>query len=173
MAVSFYDVSIASFLQQLDAVPGVLAKGRQLSETGKIGLDDLYQMRLAPDMLPFWFQIASVCHHSLGAIRGIEAGRFEPPTHKGDTNYDELEAIVESARTQLRQYSRESIESLAEKPLVFKVRDREMPFIARDFVLSFSLPNFYFHATTAYDMLRIKGAQLGKIDYLGKLHIAR
>jgi len=57
--------------------------------------------------------------------------------------------------------------------MVFKVRDREVPFTAESFVLSFSLPNFYFHATTAYDILRTKGVPLGKRDVLGQLRLKR
>ena len=57
--------------------------------------------------------------------------------------------------------------------MVFQLRDRQIPFTAENFVLSFSLPNFYFHATTAYDILRTKGVPLGKRDFLGHLRLKR
>ncbi len=66
-----------------------------------------------------------------------------------------------------RKLSRESVDALQGKDVVFQFGDRKMPFTAENFLLSFSLPNFYFHATTAYDMLRMKGVPIGKRDFMG------
>ena len=65
----------------------------------------------------------------------------------------------------------ETINALAGKTVIFKLGANEMPFTAENFALSFSLPNFYFHATTAYDILRMKGVEIGKMDFLGKMRI--
>jgi hypothetical protein len=166
MALSFYDVSIGSYLQILGAASGYLAKGREHCEKNGIDLKQVVETRLAPDMLPFRFQVVAVAHHSLGAIQGIEAGVFKPPVVP-DVDYGGLEKLIAEARSGLQQYKREAIDALEGKDVLFKLGERGMPFVARDFVLSFSLPNFYFHATTAYDILRMKGAPIGKRDFMG------
>jgi hypothetical protein len=167
MAVSFYDVSVASYLQILGAASGFLAKGREHCQKNGIDLSQVVETRLYPDMLPFRFQIVSVAHHSLGAIQGIEAGIFRPPSGPPDVDYAGLEKLVADARTGLQAYRREAVEALEGRDVQFKLGERTMPFVARDFVLSFSLPNFYFHAATAYDILRMKGVPIGKRDFLG------
>ncbi len=167
MAISFYDVSVASYLQILGAASGFLAKGRAHCEKSGVDLSEVVETRLFPDMLPFRFQIISVAHHSLGAIRAIEAGVFGPPAYTPDSDYAALEKLVAEARSGLQAYEREAIDALEGKDVVFKLGERAMPFVARDFVLSFSLPNFYFHAATAYDILRMKGAPIGKRDFMG------
>jgi hypothetical protein len=167
MPTSFYDFSVANYLQTLGAVSGFLAKGREHCEKNGIELGSVVQTRLVADMLPFAFQVVSVAHHSLGAIRGIEAGVFGPPSPPPDLDYPALEKLVSEARTGLQAYTREAIDALETKDVAFKMGERGMPFVARDFVLSFSLPNFYFHAATAYDILRMKGAPIGKRDFMG------
>ncbi len=167
MAISLYDVSVASYLQILGAVSGFLAKGREHCQKNGIDLKEVVETRLYADMLPFRFQVVSVAHHSLGAIRGIEAGVFGPPSGVPELDYAGLEKLVADSRSGLQGYTREAIDALEGKDVQFKMGERGMPFIARDFVLSFSLPNFYFHAATAYDMLRMKGVPIGKRDFMG------
>jgi hypothetical protein len=167
MTISLYDVSVASYLQILGAASGFLAKGREHCEKSGIALGDVVETRLFEDMLPFRFQIVSIAHHSLGAIRAIEAGVFRPPPPTPDLDYAALEKLVADTRTGLQAYDRETIDALEGKDLEFKLGERGMPFVARDFVLSFSLPNFYFHAATAYDILRTKGVPIGKRDFMG------
>ena len=80
MAITMYDISVLPFRQVLAGVAGFLEKGRNHCIEAGIDLDTVVTSRLAPDMFPFRFQIAAVAHHSLGALRGIEAGVFGPPT---------------------------------------------------------------------------------------------
>jgi len=167
MALSFYDVSVASYLQTLGAVSAFVAKGREHCEKNGIDLGEVVETRLHPDMLPFRFQLVSVAHHSLGAIRGIESGVFGPPGATPELDYAALEKLVADARSTLEDYDRATIDALEEKDVQFKLGERGMPFVARDFVLSFSFPNFYFHATTAYAILRMKGVPIGKRDFMG------
>ena len=86
---------------------------------------------------------------------------------------EELEGLIENALSELKAISPDTVNSYAGKTIVFKIGEREMPFTAEHFVLSFSLPNFYFHCTTCYDLLRKRGVALGKIDYLGQMKISR
>jgi len=173
MSLSLYDVSVGSYLQILNAASGFLAKGREHLEKNGVDLKDMVETKLIADMLPFRFQVVSVAHHSLGAVRALETGIFTPPSYDPSLDYAALEKLVAEARAGIEQYSREAIDSAAEKDVVFKLGERSMPFVGANFILSFSLPNFYFHAATAYDILRSKGVPIGKRDFMGVPRIKR
>ena len=171
MAVSFYDSSVTAYLQILGSVSNILERGAQHAADNGIDLDDLVSFALAEDMLPFSFQIVSVWHHSLGALNGMKAGEFAPPPKLEGLDYARLQGLVAEATEALQAESADEVNALADKQMVFKVSGNEIPFSTTNFLLSFSLPNFYFHATTAYDMLRMQGVPLGKMDYLGALRV--
>jgi hypothetical protein len=122
-------------------------------------------------MLPLRFQIIAVAHHSLGAIEGVKKGVFSPPPQIDPLDYRGLQQRLAGTAEALRRLSRDEVNALAGRDVRFEFRDRKIPFVAEGFLLSFSLPNFYFHATTAYDILRTKGVALGKRDFLGQLRI--
>ena len=168
MTISLYDLSVASYIQTLGAVSNFVSKGKDFLVSRNIDPNEFLETRLYEDMLPFRFQLISVVHHSLGAIRGVEAGLFSPPPTL-DLDYTGLHQHVCDASTALEAYSREAIEELEGKDVLFKSSRFEIPFKAEDFLMSFSLPNFYFHATTAYDLLRLNGMPLGKRYFLGRL----
>lgn len=171
MAIPLYDVSVASFLQVLGGVSGFLDKGASHCQEQGIDLKKIVEMRLYPDMLPFRFQIISVAHHSIGALDGVQSGVFMPPAGVADQDYAALQKIVADAHAALQTLTREAVEAMQGKDVVFKLGERSIPFTAEDFLMSFSLPNLYFHATTAYDMLRMHGVPLSKRDFLGQLRI--
>ena len=120
-------------------------------------------------MLPFRFQIQSVAHHSVGAIEGVKSGIFRPPSNLPNHDYAGLQALIAGARESLEKIAPETINALEGTDVIFEIRNTKLPFTAAGFLLSFSLPNFYFHATTAYDILRSKGVPVGKRDFLGTL----
>jgi hypothetical protein len=167
MAIPLYDVSVASFLQVLGGVAGFLDKGLAHCQANGFDLHQVVETRLHPDMLPFRFQIIAVAHHSLGAMQGASSGLFKPPSGKMDQDYAGLQKLVADAREGLKALSRESVDALQGKDVTFQMGDFKMPFTAEGFLMSFSLPNLHFHATTAYDILRMKGVPLGKRDYMG------
>ena len=102
MAISLYDVSVKNFLQTLGAVSGYLDKGlKWANENGHDGAE-IVETRLHGDMLPFRFQIVSVCHHSRGAIAGAKAGVFSPPG-PSDATYAGLQALVAEALAELKR----------------------------------------------------------------------
>jgi hypothetical protein len=171
MAISLYDVSVPNYLQVLGSMSGVLEKGARYAAENGIDLAGIVETRLRPDMLPFRFQVVSVWHHSLGAIRGIQQGVFSPPPSLPDLDYAALQGLVKEAAAELQKVSREEINALEGKDMKFKMGSFELPFTTENFILSFSLPNFYFHATTTYDMLRMKGVPLGKMDFLGQMRV--
>ena len=167
MAISLYDASVASYLQALGALGGVLDKG--LAHCREAGLDaeEVVETRLAPDMQPFRFQVQAVVGHALGGVEAIRTGGFAPPRDAAQPDYAGLQTLVAEARRSLEAVPREEIDAREGADVTFRAPGREMAFTAEGFVLSFSLPNLYFHATTAYDILRWKGAPLGKRDYAG------
>ncbi|MDP5070550.1 MAG: DUF1993 domain-containing protein [Congregibacter sp.] len=171
MTISLYDASVASYIQTLESIAKVLDKGAQFAASGDLDLEKFVGLRLRDDMAPLGFQLISVWHHSLGAVRGLQTGEFGPPPKMGDMDYAKLRALVDEAVTSLRDESPDTINALAGNPVVFKMGATEIPFTATNFILSFSLPNFYFHATTSYDILRMQGVPLGKIDFLGRLRV--
>ena len=170
MAISLYDITVTSFLQVLGGVAGVMDKGAAHCKANNIDLQSVVETRLIGDMLPFAFQIASVAHHSLGALAGAQAGVFRPPTMP-NTDYAGLQNLVAEARAGLSKLTREEVEALQGKDMVFELGANKLPFTAEGFLMSFSTPNLHFHATTTYDMLRIKGVPLGKRDYLGQMRM--
>lgn len=171
MSISFYDTSVNSYLQVLEGIAGVLDKGAShATETGT-DLQDMVMTRLFDDMMPLHFQVVSLVHHSWGAIQGMQQGIFRPPSFELDMDYAGLQAIVADAREQLAALDAAEIEPLAEKSMVFKLGKNDIPFTNRNYLLSFSLPNFYFHATTTYNILRSLGVPVGKMDYLGQMKI--
>jgi hypothetical protein len=171
MAISLYDLSVASYLQSLGAVAGFLEKGASYCGENGVDLDDLVETRLHPDMRPLRFQLVSVAHHSLGALNGIQAGVFKPPPRLPDLDYAALQSRIAGAREELQKFTREEVDALEGRDVIFEIGDRKIPFAAESFVMTFSLPNLYFHATTAYDILRMQGVPLGKSDYMGQLRI--
>ncbi len=172
MAISLYDVSVTNYLQVLTAMEGILEKGSTYCQENDISLDDIVGTQLIEDMLPFRFQGISVVHHSLGSIKGVLSGEFLPPDGYGEPDYVGIQKLVTDARQELEGISRESVDAREGQPVAFKIGGRELPFTAENFVFSFSLPNLFFHATTAYDILRMKGAPLGKRDFLGQLRLS-
>jgi hypothetical protein len=170
MAISLYDLSVASYLQTLGGVVGFLEKGLKHCTEKSIDPKEIVETRLYPDMLPFRFQIMSVAHHSLGAIEGVKKGVFSPPTGP-DYDYKGLQKLVADARDALQKMTPDEVNALEGRDVTFQLRDFKLPFTAEGFLMSFSLPNFYFHATTAYDILRTKGVPLGKRDYMGQMRM--
>ena len=172
MAISFYDMSVGTYLQTLGAMNGFLEKGRAHCEANGIDLKEVVETRLYPDMNPFRFQVFAAVHMTLGALKGLEAGRFSAA--RAACRSSTTPASSSSSRipetTSRRSHARAWTRS-RKTQVTFQVGDFKMLFTAANFVLSFSLPNLFFHATTAYDMLRMKGAPLGKIDFLGQLRI--
>ncbi len=171
MAFSLYDATVANYLQILGAVSGFLDKSLTYFQEKGIDPAEVVQARLAPDMLPLRFQLISVAHHSRGAMEAAKNGVFVPPFGKPDLTYADLQAMVTEARNELSALSPEAVNALVGRDVTFKIGDRALPFTAEGFLMSFSLPNFFFHAATAYDILRHRGAPIGKRDFIGKMKL--
>jgi uncharacterized protein len=124
---------------------------------------------LALDMAPFHFQIEAAWHHSVWGLEAVKTGAFAPPALVGPVPFAGLQATIGKAETALEALTPDAVNSWAGKDLDLQIGPRKLAFTSETLVLSFSLPNFYFHAVTAYDILRTRGLQLGKRDYEGRL----
>lgn len=169
MTISLYDVSVSNYLQTLDAISGFLDKAAAHCREKSINLEEMVESRIFPDMQPLRFQIQLVAFHSAGAFDTIKKGVLEFPSQRPSPDYAGLQALVAETSTALRKFSPQEINALSNAEVIYKTGDNKRIFTAERFILSFSLPNFYFHATTAYDILRMKGVPLGKRDFMGTL----
>jgi uncharacterized protein len=168
---SLYDFSVGTYLQVLAGVAGFMDKGLNHFTANKTDLNEIVETRLFPDMLPFRFQIHSVAHHSLGTIEALKSGTFGPPSGTEQHDYAGLQKLVADTAAALQKLKPEDVNAFEGRDVVFEMRGNKLPFTAEGFVQSFSLPNFYFHATTAYDILRSKGVPLGKRDFMGRMRM--
>lgn len=168
MAFSLYSATVPTFQQILGSVSRLVDKGEAFCKEKGISPDEIIQARLAPDMFPFAYQVKSTVTHSVGAIEGAKTGVFSPNLDTPPETFAELKAKVEEAIATLAKVTPAEVDALVGRDARFEFRDTKLPFLAEDFLLSFSMPNFYFHATTAYDILRWKGVQVGKRDFIGR-----
>jgi len=168
MSISLYDASVASYIQVVGAVSSFLDKGHSYCTENNVELEDVVSTCLYPDMLPFRFQVISVVHHSLGTVKALSSGEFGPPIGYPDYDYAGLQNLASETLEALQKYSSEEVNTLSSGDVTFKFGETSLPFSAPNFVLSFSHPNVYFHAATAYDILRMKGVPLGKRDFMGR-----
>ena len=169
MATSLYDLSVPTFLQTVSAVAGFLDRAaRHCAETGA-DPDDFVDARLIDDMAPFHFQIECVAHHSVWALEAMRSGVFSPPALVGPVPFADLRAMIARAEAALTAFTPDEVNGWSGRELDLQIGPRRLAFTSETFFLSFSLPNFHFHAVTAYDILRTRGVPLGKRDYEGRL----
>jgi hypothetical protein len=169
MAISFYDLSVPTYLQTVRAVAGFLDRAaRHCAETGA-DPDDFVDARLFHDMAPFHFQIEALSHHAVWGVQAVKTGVFDPPPLVGSVPFANLQAMIAHAVAALEAFTPDEINGCAGKALDLQIGPRRLAFTAEAFVLSFSLPNMHFHAVTAYDILRTRGVPVGKRDYEGRL----
>ena len=169
--ITLYTAFIAPCRQLVDATRGVVAKGAAFA--AEHGLDPvaLADARLAPDMLPLAYQVQSVATHSVRALDAARAGSAAPYRAPTPVDFAAMDAFLAETAATLAAIVPAEVEGLIGRDVVFAAGERRMPFVAEDFLLSFSLPNVYFHAATAYAILRAAGVPLGKRDYLGQPRI--
>jgi uncharacterized protein len=171
MSFSLYSATIPAFSQTLESVLGLLEKGAAFCKDKGLAPQEIIGAQLAPDMFPFAYQVKSTAVHSLGAIEGVRRGVFSPDLTPPPADFESLKSQVAGALGALKAVDAAEIDAFMGRDMRFEFRDMRMDFTAENFLLSFSLPNFYFHTTTAYSILRWKGVAVGKRDYLGRLRL--
>ncbi len=172
MVFSLYDAIVPSWLQMLGTAAHLVDKAEAWCGERDVPDATLIEARLADDMHPFAYQIKSAAVHSQGAIEGAFKGVFSPDTSIPPDSFAGLRERIEAARAVLAGLDPDDVDGLTGNDMAFVVGDvRRLEFAADQFLLSFSQPNFYFHVTTAYAILRGRGVAIGKRDYLGQMRI--
>src|SRR5258708_27524779 len=168
MTFSLYAATVPSYRQILGAVSGLLGTAEAFCAEKGIAPHDIIQARLAEDMQPFAYQVKSTVVHSLGAIEGVRRGVFFPDSTTPPDTFAALRTRITEALTTLEAFDAMEVDSFVGRDMRFAFGDRHVDYTAEDFLLSFSQPNFYFHAATAYDILRWKRVPIGKRDFMGR-----
>jgi hypothetical protein len=166
MTTPIYKATIGAYIRQTEALAAIMAKGREHLDDK---VDAFINESLCEDMLPFSFQIKSVHHASAGAITSLQTGHAGPPPATELNDYAALEAMVADTLEKLKAVSADDLDKLLGNDVVFAMGDMKIPFTGMGYLTSFSLPNFYFHVTTAYNLLRRAGVPLGKRYFLGAM----
>ncbi len=166
MTISMYQVSVPVFARSLGALSGILSKAESFAEARKFDQAVLLATRLYPDMFPLGVQVGQVCTH---AARGVAqlAGLVQPEFGATEVTLAALKDRVGKTLDFVRSATPAQIDGTEDKDIVLKFGTREMPFKGEQFLLGFTLPNFFFHYTTAYDILRSLGVEIGKRDFMG------
>ena len=165
MTLSMYEASIPGFLRQLSALSSILDKAAADAEARKIDPLVLTAARLAPDMFPLTRQVQIATDGVKGCaarLAGVEVPGF-PDT---ETTFSELQARIAKTAEFLKSVPQDKFEGSEDRTITLKVGPREMTFTGRDYLFNFVIPNFYFHATATYAILRHNGVQIGKQDFL-------
>ena len=169
MATSFYDLSVPTFLQTVRAVGGFLDRAATYCELAGASPDDFVDARLFEDMAPFHFQIEATWHHAVWGLEAARTGVFNPPPLVGPVPFAGLRDMIGAAETALAALIPDEVNRWGGRELDLQIGPRRLAFTSETLILSFSLPNFHFHAVTAYDILRSRAVPVGKRDYEGHL----
>lgn len=172
MSISLYHATVPTFLQILHAAAGLLDKAE--AHIAGQGLDpsEWLEAKLAPDMLNFGYQVRFLSVHSFGAIESVRSGAFVRNTMPLPGNFAGLRAELAQAAKGLDAVGYGELDAYVGKPVALTMREGPRTFAAEEYLLSFAQPNFFFHATTVYDILRWKGLEIGKRDFLGAIRFA-
>jgi uncharacterized protein len=168
MTISMYSASIPVFILALTNLSDVLSKGEKHAEAKKFDPTVLINGRLAPDMFPLSRQVqiaTDIVKGGAARLAGVELPSF-PDT---ETTFSELQARIQKTIDFLKTLTSAQIDGTEEKPIALKVGGRDMSFKGLTYLLTFVLPNLYFHSTVAYSILRHNGVDVGKADFLGKI----
>ena len=172
MTFSLYDATIPTYRQILGAITQLLEKAEVFASSNQVSENEILDARLTPDMLPFAFQVKSTAVHSIGAIEGVRRGQFSPDFTPPPATLAALKDRIAQTIEALNAITPEEVNGFVGQEMNFVFKGHPLNFTgAEAFLMSFSLPNFFFHATTAYDLLRVKGMEIGKRDFIGKLAI--
>ena len=166
MTISMYQVAVPSLVRSLNNLVAVLEKGAAHAEAKKVDPSILIASRLYPDMLPLNRQVhiaSDIARRGVARLAGVEA----PAVEDNETTFAELCDRLHNAIAYVESFTAEQIDGSEEKEISLPIGKETMTFAGQAYLLFFILPNVYFHVTTAYDILRHCGVEIGKRDFLG------
>jgi hypothetical protein len=168
LPLSVHEASVGAFQRGLTAFIAILGKAAAHAEAAKFDPAVYATLRLRPNMFPLPRQVQSFCDQAKNGsarLAGVEPPRFED----NETTLDELKARIEKTLTFIGGLDSHAVEAGGEREIVFPIGPNiKAKMAGRDYLLHFVHPNFYFHLTTAYDLLRYGGVDIGKRDFLGQ-----
>lgn len=165
MPISMYEASVPVFSSMLKNLAHLLARGEASAAERKIDPAVLLNARLAPDMYPLIKQVQIATDHAKGAAARL-SGRDPLWIEDKEKSFAELQARIETVRGYLGGFSAADIDGSDERDVVLKLGGQDRHMTGMHYLLRFALPNFYFHVTTAYDILRHNGVAIGKKDFI-------
>lgn len=168
MAISMYQTSAPHFVAMLKNLSAILDKGKAQAEAKKIDHTVFTKDRLFPDMFTMARQVQIACDSAKGAMARL-AGVEVPKHEDTEQTFDELRARIAKTIAFIETFKPAQIDGTEEKEIVLKIAGNELKFKGMQYLLGFVYPNFYFHITTAYAILRHNGVEIGKTDFLGKI----
>jgi uncharacterized protein len=168
MKISMYEASIPVFVHTLGNLNSILQKGVQYAEARKFDPNNLAATRLFPDMLPLTRQVqiaSDTAKFAASRLSGTEAPKFED----NEATIAELIARIDKTLDYLKGFRPDQFEGAEDRTVVIKTSRGEYTFTGLVYLRHWAIPNFFFHATTTYALLRHSGVELGKTDFLGKV----
>ncbi|HEX4927938.1 MAG TPA: DUF1993 domain-containing protein [Burkholderiales bacterium] len=166
MNISMYQASAPRFANILGNLGAILDKAQMHCDARKIDPLALTGFRLYPDMFPFSRQVQIACDTAKGAVARL-AGMEIPKYEDSERTFAELKARIAKTRDFVASVPAARIDGAEAREIVLPMRSGERRFTGLQYLLGHALPNFYFHVTTAYNILRHNGVEIGKQDYLG------
>ena len=166
MTLSMHQAASLQFLRQLGTLGDILAKGEAYAAEHDIDPAELTGARLAPDMFPLTRQVQVACDMAKGCMARL-AGREVPSWADEEQSFADLRARVARTIAFIESVPAAEVDGSEDKPIAIKLSDRTLEMTGQPYLPHFVLPNFYFHVTTSYAILRYKGVPLTKQDYMG------
>jgi len=167
MAITMYSASVPTFLQLLGGLKGVLAKAEAHAKEKKWDTAVILNQRFYPDMFTLERQVRQACVHALGA--GRVAGVALPSLPESDSDFAGMQARIDKVVDFLKGLSAAQIDGKEDSEVTIVAGGNERKFRGQVYLYHFAMPNFYFHTTTAYILLRSLGIEIGKRDFMGQM----
>jgi hypothetical protein len=165
--MAFYDSVAPAYLQILGSLSGILDKAEAHASARKIQPDVLLATRLFPDMLPLSKQIQIACDHAVRGCARLSGGEL-PSFPDTETTIAELKQRLANTADYVKSIKPSLFDGAESRDVTFPIGGgKTMTMKGQQYLTNFSLPNFYFHATTAHDILRMCGVEIGKKDFMG------
>lgn len=166
MSIPVYDQTIGAMSHMLLNLDAIISKAESYAERQSIDPDVLLQARLFPDMLNFIFQVRIATDIGKGAVARL-SGSEVPSWEDNEASFADVHARIRKALDYFATFRPEQFTGSEDRAISLKVGGQSLEFTGKEYVLHFVLPNFYFHVSTAYNILRHNGLDIGKRDFLG------
>ncbi len=169
MSISKYEASVPVFIHGLANLAAILGKAKDHVDAKKIEPEALLGLRLFPDMFPLTRQVQVAADLAKGPAARL--ANIERPVYEDtEKSFEQLHTRIEKTIAFLKTLKPEQIDGSEDREIKLTIRGNDVAFRGKPYLLYFALPNFYFHITTTYALLRHAGVELGKMDYVGPLH---